>query len=166
MGSKKGSEEVSCVFERGTLCNFWVAPKFCKGLDKIELDEVCSFHGLVFAAPAPFPPFIVAADVAYAFFHYGDNIGSSCGFSFVIKENNLEPELKWIIAWKNGPCNDNKVYTNILPLSEDVDWDQIKCNLESENCGPKSCCDLSGIKAEAFIEPGVNTTMKAKLLKQ
>ncbi|KAG4148980.1 hypothetical protein ERO13_D05G315800v2 [Gossypium hirsutum] len=109
MASKKGSEEVSCVFERGTLCNFWVAPKFCKGLDKVELDEVCSFHGLVFAAPAPFPPFIVAADVAYAFFHYGDNIGSSCGFSFVIKENNLEPELKWIIAWKNGPCNDNKM---------------------------------------------------------
>ncbi|KAB1670896.1 hypothetical protein [Gossypium barbadense] len=162
MESKKGSEEVSCVFERWTLCDFWVAP----GLDKVELDEVCSFHGLVVAAPPPFPPFIVAAAVAYAFCHYGDNIASSCGFSFVIKENNLEPELKWIIAWKNGPCNDNKVFTKIVPLSEDVDWDQIKCNLESENCGSKSCCHLSGIKAEAFIEPGVKTTVKAKLIKQ
>ncbi|KAH1064171.1 hypothetical protein J1N35_029158 [Gossypium stocksii] len=161
MESEKGSEEVSCVFERRTRCNFWVAPKFCIG-DKVELDEVCSFHGLLVA---PFPPFILAVPIPYSFDHDGDNIGSSGGFSFVIKENNLEPELKWIIAWKNGPCNDNKVYTNILPLSEHVHWDQIEKDLESEKSGSESCCNRSGIKAEACIETGVKTTMTAKLKK-
>ncbi|XP_039002886.1 uncharacterized protein LOC120129467 [Hibiscus syriacus] len=92
------------------------------------------------------------------FQHLADsNVGSSiAGSVFVIKQN-----IKWVVAWRNGNNEDNKVYTEITTDSP-INWDNINAQLKKATNHAEA--SKLGFKSTLDIDPTSNKpNLNAKL---
>ncbi|XP_039031862.1 uncharacterized protein LOC120166697 [Hibiscus syriacus] len=103
-------------------------------------------------------PLNVPAHQTRYFQHLADsNVGSSIGGTvFVIKQN-----IKWVVAWRNGVNEVNKVYTEITTDSP-INWDNI--NVQLKKATNSAAASNLGFKSSLEIDPtSVKPNLDAKL---
>ncbi|EOY19732.1 hypothetical protein QUC31_005977 [Theobroma cacao] len=105
------------------------------------------------------PPKTIQDQTSADFKHNADSTGSIGGVAFV-----LSNEIKWVVAWSNKEQQSNKVYTQILKGGDEVDWNQIKDNLD-QSSNQSSDLDKYGYSSEAVIDkdnpaPSLQATLR------